>query len=287
MKIAMITTWNEKCGIAEYSRSLVYALKKQAGVGVYAITKKELIREDEDFVVRDIENPMYLGGYDVVHFQNQGSFWSREDFEDKLRRAKSVGAIVAVTFHDSAIWEGFDFSNIDIAIAHRPEILRNINVENKVIIPMGIEKYPIRLCSFGIGRNDKESVRKICDELGFEYHVLDPDQAWLESDMLNEFLKRYDGMVLWYNDVAISGCSAGIRTAIASRRPIFISMSCSTLTFVLMTSFSTLFNLVLICDKSFFICSKISSIFSSLFTATAPDILDAQIIPIANGKSNR
>ena len=225
MKIGIVTSWNVKCGIAEYSRDLVYALKGIGhDVGVFALElPKEIIYKDEDFVQRGAFN---LEGIDVIHFQNQGSFYSGSYLEKFLEKAKELDIKTIVTFHDSAVWDGFDFSNIDIAVALRPDVLENIPVESKVIIPMGMLYLPVRICSFGLGRNDDVGVQGVCDDLGFRYRVANPKENWLSQGELIEFLKSNDGVVLWYNEVGISGSSSAVKTALSSGRPVFIN-NCS------------------------------------------------------------
>ena len=235
MRIAMVTTWNVKCGISEYSRDLVYSLR-ELGVEVVVFSKRdENVYPDEDFVKRVTWNNIYDfcahiidRGFDAVHFQNQGSFWSKEWFEGVLKVLKEAGIRTIVTFHDSAIWTDFDFSNIKDIIAHRVEILdkvpRGVVIgQTCTIVPMGVLYLPPKICSFGIGRNDNEAVRTVCDSLGFVYHVINPQYKWLSQGELIKTIREYDAVVLWYGEVGIVGCSAGARMAISSRRPVFTS----------------------------------------------------------------
>ncbi|MCK9461608.1 MAG: hypothetical protein M0R80_18420 [Proteobacteria bacterium] len=219
MKIGVVTTWNVKCGIAEYSRDLIYSLIGYgADVRVIAIGDKERIYPDEDFVKR--QEPIDLRGLDILHIQNQGSFWSKEWLEGLLEKAKIRGIKTIVTFHDSAVWDGFDFSNIDEIIVHREEILP---LRERRILGMGMIDIPVQICSFGIGRNDNRAIQEMCYRLGFKYNIYDPKDEWLSEAELMNNLKKNDAIVLWYGEVGIVGCSAGIRTAISSRRPVFIS----------------------------------------------------------------
>lgn len=226
MRVAMVTTWNQACGISEYSRDLVYSLK-DLGIDIKVFSKRgDTVYRDEDFVKRISWDNTYsfcahiIDSFDVVHFQNQGSFWSKEFLEGCLKILHEAGIKTVVTFHDSAIWDGFDFNLIDEIIIHREDIFPGAIVN---IIPMGIISRPPKICSFGIGRNDDEAVRGICDDLGYVYHVLNPKYKWLSQGELIKSLREYDAIVLWYSEVGIIGCSAGIRMAIASRRPVFVS----------------------------------------------------------------
>ncbi|PIW95118.1 MAG: hypothetical protein COZ07_08065 [Candidatus Infernicultor aquiphilus] len=209
MKIAMITTWDRQCGIAEYAKSLVSSLEK-LGVDIQVFDK-------DNIEWRGLER------CNIIHFQNQGSFWSGEWLMNVLKMLKTQNKRTIVTFHDSAVWEGFDFKNIDIAIAHREDIFKNMLLPKetkKITFPMGIPEIPVKICSFGIGRNDNIAVKRICDELGFGYNI---PSKWLPTKKLIEFIKSHDGVVLWYNEVGIVGSSAAARLAIACRRPLFLS----------------------------------------------------------------
>src|SRR5438309_11942930 len=50
--IGFVTTWNVKCGIAEYTRYLATSLPSGHGIAVFANRSLETVRADEDFVLR-------------------------------------------------------------------------------------------------------------------------------------------------------------------------------------------------------------------------------------------
>lgn len=212
MRIVMITTWDKQCGIAEYAKNLVIAMREQ-GLDITVIEKDSLV----NMVPQDLSH------YDIIHFQNQGSFWSGEWLMSTLKLAKSKKQKTFITFHDSAYWPGFDFQNIDLAIAHRKDIFEEMSFapsQVKAVLPMGVPEIKPTLCSFGIGRNDNNLIADVCNDLGFKYKI---PNKWLSTDELVEFIKSSDGVVLWYNDVGIVGSSAAARLAIGCRRPLFLS----------------------------------------------------------------
>ncbi|MCD4812896.1 glycosyltransferase [bacterium] len=73
MKIAMLTTWSEPCGIADYAKGLVAALKPQAAVDVIEIKhgrhKRDYFRKLGQACV----------GYDLVHIQHEYVFFGGRD----------------------------------------------------------------------------------------------------------------------------------------------------------------------------------------------------------------
>ena len=46
----MVTTWNTKCGIAEFTRYFIEATNSKVNYLIYPNKSNELIREDEEFV---------------------------------------------------------------------------------------------------------------------------------------------------------------------------------------------------------------------------------------------
>ncbi|MEM5771012.1 MAG: glycosyltransferase, partial [Bacillota bacterium] len=80
-QVALVTTWNHKCGIAEYSRLLYEAMRNYVDFTIYPNYGVELIRRDEDFVGQRVWDSALSGDLlrltevldqnlcTVVHFQ--------------------------------------------------------------------------------------------------------------------------------------------------------------------------------------------------------------------------
>lgn len=218
MRVGMVTSWPPtRCGIAEYSKNLVNSLEAQFGIDKLEVFDKG---------IKACRGPLLASGCDIIHFQNQGSFWSGEWFSETLKQLKAKGILTVVTWHDSAYWDGFDgFKYVDLNISHRQDILDAMPVKgHSAIMPMPIPEVKPRFCGYGLGRSKHEDIKEVCDRLGFIYEWQDPKSEWLDQAALIDWIKRYDGVILWYEDHGtLKGSSAGVRLAIAARRPIFLS----------------------------------------------------------------
>ena len=161
LSIGFITTWNTKCGIAEYSRYLATALPNGYRITVFANREPETVRPDEDFVTRcwepggeptgssaaieDLARLILESGVQAVSIQYNFSFFSPADLNVLVERLKASGIVVAVTMH--AINHP-NFSRLrpalesaDICICHRSadvEAVGRLGVRNVVLQKQGI-----------------------------------------------------------------------------------------------------------------------------------------------------
>lgn len=235
MNIAMLTTWDSACGIAEYSRNLIEELSL-LGHNILLFTNKALNAHPRIVIVPIFgvhwwgENPAIdvaaflsawdnfedkYGKIDIFHVQYQGSLYAPEGFN---LLEKTVSCKKVITFHDSSKHPRHNFDSF-ITISHNP----NINADNYIPFPT-IERVPV-VASFGMGdRNDYEFIEKACNEIGVQVWKHDARKAgWLEEEELFEEMIEADAIVLWYNDVPIEGQSAALRTAISSMRPVIVN----------------------------------------------------------------
>ncbi|MFE1601970.1 glycosyltransferase [Methylobacterium sp. ID0610] len=115
--IVLITTWNQRCGLAEYSRNLVRALSaRQVGINVIApvISKTELIRKDEDYVERKwsvdassasiYKSLLIENRSKVVILQHHLAYFSKETTISFIRycSALNIGSIIIA--HNARDW---------------------------------------------------------------------------------------------------------------------------------------------------------------------------------------
>lgn len=70
MKVGLITTWDDLCGIASYSRLLVPQLERHVTIGVIPIDAG--VRSEPGAYARVARE---ANGYDLVHLQHEGSFF--------------------------------------------------------------------------------------------------------------------------------------------------------------------------------------------------------------------
>jgi hypothetical protein len=219
MKISLVTTWNSVCGVAEYSKSLVDALNKLGHeITILGSTIFPLLKDDELFVSR-LGLP---GEVDILHIQYEAYIFGPEYINLILREAELKGIKCFATFHDSCFAAGPDWHKLNGAIAHREEILKTLPVQNKYIIPSGVTTTPVRIASFGLGRNNNMAIQQCCNELGFELRVSDWHD-WKTQEELLEFIKSCDATILWYPEEKFAGSSSCARLAIGARRLLYVN----------------------------------------------------------------
>jgi hypothetical protein len=234
MNIAMLTTWNSACGIAEYSRNLVKEFGK-LGHHVLVLSNHEYTvpvvecqkvfgvawwGEDPKFdyqkawdAINEYEH--LHGPIDVLHIQYQSSLYEPRGFNQFL---KNIKCKVFVTFHDSTLNMKHIFPDSMISIVHNPAI----EAEFFIRFPT-IERTPV-VFSFGMGRNDYDFIEKACTEIGIHFWGHDSRKAgWWDEAKLFYAMNSADAIVLWYNDVPLQGQSAALRTAISSYRPVIVN----------------------------------------------------------------
>ena len=138
--------------------------------------------------------------------------------------ARDFKGVTAVTFHDSCNRSDFPADAFDIRFTHR----EGVGPANHVI-PFGIENHPPLVRTFGLGRTREDVIRLICDAHGWTFESAATSEAalggqtWMTQGELHAWLREADAIVLWYDDVEMAGSSQAARTAIATRRPVFLS----------------------------------------------------------------
>ncbi len=239
MNIAMLTTWNSSCGIAEYSRNLTKALYKlghnflilnntNSGqtrrfytvpiFGVHWWGEDPTIKVDLATEAMRIFEQEH-GPIDVFHVQYQGSLYEPDGFNQLIQKVKQRKVI---TLHDSSVNLKHDFSSFDVTVTHRP---MKFTYGKYFQLPMPTIRRPIKVFSFGMGgRNDYKLLKQLCDSEGYEFDYHDArEHGWLGEETLFERMQKADVIVLWYNEVPIKGQSSALRTAISSHRPVVVN----------------------------------------------------------------
>ena len=161
LSIGFVTTWNAKCGIAEYSRYLATALPNGHRIAVFANREPETVRPDEDFVTRcwelggepnsssaAIEELVRLileSGVQAVSIQYNFSFFSPSDLTVLIERLKMNGIVTAITMHainhPNFSRLGHALESVDICICHRSadvEAVGRLGVTNARLQKQGI-----------------------------------------------------------------------------------------------------------------------------------------------------
>ncbi len=156
--VAMVTTWNSKCGIAEFSRLQIDATKYKVNYEIFPNQGVNLLRTDEPFVrkrtwfdasdkninklINELENCLS----NIIHIQFNFGFYSIKSIETLIEKLYNKKKII-IQFHKTSdsIIKGRHVSLKSIAkslnkcaaiIVHQPkdvEILRKFGIKNSII----------------------------------------------------------------------------------------------------------------------------------------------------------
>ena len=160
-KVGMVTTWNSKCGIAEYSRMEVEASEKMVDYHIFANKGVELIRKDEAYVQRPwkihdqdvsaFKSAVLQSDDEIIHFQYSPAFMSVQILGETIE-ALSIAKKIVITFHETKIFDMSDcfvqaLNRCQALVLHQPEDverLRASGVRSALLhlIPHGQIVYP-------------------------------------------------------------------------------------------------------------------------------------------------
>ena len=164
-KIGWVSTWNTRCAIASYSRSLTAAIEPER-LTVFANRNATLLEQDERFVRRcwrqgwdDTLNELYQeirsAGVDIVVLQLNFWFFDLRSFGRLIERLADDGVIAFAVLHSTADVERPDISTrlhsakqslalarrIMVHSVHDLNYLKTIGlVENVALFPMGCRR---------------------------------------------------------------------------------------------------------------------------------------------------
>jgi hypothetical protein len=234
MRIGILSTWNTRCGIAEYARHLVAALRRRGEVEVTVLGSRNFgeraVAPSEEWVSPtfdvqiwhpqhhfelDVESILRLR-LDVLHVQYSNLFYDRGRLIHLLRRFPGV---TALTYHDKGGALLFPYDLPDLLYAHREDV----GVGPRRLIPQGIDLRRPVVKTFGLGKSRLDIIGAVCERNNWDFQHSFGEDRWLESDELFEWLRDSDAIVLWYDEDHRSGGSAGAPLAIGTRRPVFVN----------------------------------------------------------------
>lgn len=152
LKVDMITTWNNKCGIAEYTRFLYEELKDEIEFNIYPNYGVNLVKRDEPYVKKRLWHSCFEGNINdliyelkkstsrIIHIQFNFGFFKIDDIKSIIESLSPRKKII-ITYH----------STRDAEINGKKVSLRKINDSlNKVINIVHQEQDKVLLESFGI-----------------------------------------------------------------------------------------------------------------------------------------
>jgi hypothetical protein len=234
LHIGLLSTWNTRCGIAEYSRHLAEALRRQPSVDVTVLGSRNFgeraVAPYEDwarptFDVQmwhpdrsldlDVESILELD-LDVLLVQYSNLFYNRRLLVALLR---DFEGLTALTYHDKCVSRAFPHHLPDLLYAHREDV----GVGDRRFIPQGIDRRRPVVKTFGLGKSRVDIIGEVCERNGWDFQHSFGEDRWLDSDELFSWLRDSDAIVLWYDEDLSSGGSAGAPLAIGTRRPVIVN----------------------------------------------------------------
>jgi hypothetical protein len=241
MNIAIMSTYNQVCGIADYTASLVRHIPEEHEVKIIAPYLTEVhpsvcaVGPEDPRTHRYFNATIWDGRIgieadkiteiaewaDVLHIQFQDALYHHDWFLILLKRLHGKCKLV-VTLHDTClgkIWPLMDF--FDEVFTMKPEV--KAQAPRAQLIPMPIYNRKPLLKGFGLGRSKHDVISRICNDLRIDYQYTKADDNWMPIDELLVWLRDSDGIVLFYDEVSTAGSSAGARTALSTRRPVFVN----------------------------------------------------------------
>ena len=234
MRIGILSTWNTRCGIAEYSRHLAAALRRQGDADVTVLSSRNFgaraVAPLEDWVAPAFDVQIWHPQHrfdldvetilecqlDVLHIQYSNLFYDRRRLIELLRRFPGV---TALTYHDKGGALSFPYDLPDLLYAHREDV----GVGPRRLIPQGIDLRRPVVKTFGLGKSRLDIIAAVCERNDWDFQHSFGEDRWLESEELFEWLRDSDAIVLWYDEDHRSGGSAGAPLAIGTRRPVFVN----------------------------------------------------------------
>ena len=236
LKVGLLSSWNTVCGIAEYSRSLVQAMRRRGDLRVTVFGSRNYGKLDvrpydkDEVPVMDIQawhpdkkstldvEVVLEADLDVLHIQYSSLFYNRRRLVELMRQFEGV---LAVTYHDKAIGRAFPWQLADLLFAHREDV----GLGPRRLISQGIDVRPPIVKTFGLGgkSRDVDMLASICERNGWRLETTFGRQTWMETEELRQWLRDSDAIVLWYPEVRMSGGSASAPLAIGTRRPVFVN----------------------------------------------------------------
>lgn len=234
VRVGLLTTWNTRCGIAEYSRHLATALRRQPELDVAVLGSRNYgdraVKDYEDWAepVFDVQawspdleygidvDSVLARELDILHVQFSNMFFHRAALLNLLRRFPGV---VALTYHDKIVSPAFPYELADLLYAHREDV----GIGPRKLIPQGIDIRPPVIKTFGLGKSRVDVIDEVCRRNGWRFESSFGEQRWLESEELRGWLRDSDAIVLWYDDDPTSGGSAAAPLALGTRRPVFVN----------------------------------------------------------------
>ena len=154
-RVAMVTTWNTRCGVADNTRNIVDHAGAQVAIDIFASTDPKIIDPARELgVVRNwvnrwdpdlgaLEEALRLSDADVVHFQFNFGFFELSRLAHLMERELDTRGVV-VTFHrtkDATIdGEVVSLSSIKATLERVDRLIVHQSDDAQVLADMGLSE---------------------------------------------------------------------------------------------------------------------------------------------------
>ena len=246
MKIGLVSTWGERCGVSEYTATLADELFKKYEVNLKIVAnypKDCQVIDDAPNYIRQLfhcpfmtnqttadvdEIVEFFKDRDVVHFQFETSIYHPSWFSTLLERLKANKTKIILTMHSWGIWHNFNQSLVDRFVTHEPIYSPDIStvismpVKDYFDVGDGIIPNYNQVCSFGLGRNrDEDIIAALKDVPNVSYVThYGSTGKWLDELDLIEKIKESWIISLIYPQVGARTSSRAVTVAMGCDRPI-------------------------------------------------------------------
>ena len=162
-RLAMVTSWDARCGIAEYSRYLIEALQHKhprmeievlssPGEGIwpgYPVRNEVCWHNRPQTELGQLRSRILTNRFDVVHFQFNFGFFDLYELAFTIAELKKAGVKVIITFHSTAdLWESDSNGKKLISLRNIAGPLRTADL---LTVHSAADQQ--RLASFGVSDN--------------------------------------------------------------------------------------------------------------------------------------
>lgn len=249
MKIGLISSWNEKCGVSEYTRNLAQGLiDKDNDVKICANYPKDQVQPDEDYVKRlfhvefmtnqrGADAPGILEFFadrDIIHIQFEAALYHPSWFVPFMREMYTkLKAKIVVTTHTAAMWPEFDARCVHHFITHSQMW------STQSLIPPGVKFFDKdarffdtmdeyvcdmkSVVSFGLGRNQDNLIKEAIEGTDVTFRTTYGNNKWLSKEELIKEIKKSWIISLMYPEIDNTLSSSAVILAMGCNRPILIS----------------------------------------------------------------
>ena len=249
MRIGLISSYNERCGVAEYTKSLVEGLLEQGHeVKVAANYRSNRATEEDPEYVKRFFNIHFLNNsqeYDfhglknflkdceIIHVQFETNLYTKEMIEkllewQVLRSDVRSKVNIVSTMHSSGVWAGFYVEHFARRIAHTPMWC------STDVIPMPVRVYTGQdnshdtmlnmITSFGLGRNNDDMVKEAISGLDFSYKPKFGTGEWLSrGDLISHLHDNYIITLIYPPVPGVTVSSSAACLALSVDRPLVVT----------------------------------------------------------------